>query len=197
MMKLFFLLLLLSGTADRESLRFSFSAEQGYDSSCGLSVLASLMDRYWKKPVDEASLVREFFSAKLAGGDLTVSFADMASVLKAKGFVCKAYQMTYDQLEKALGSYAPLIVHYDRPLGHFALALSARRGELLVADPAEGATSLGRRHFESRWSGKVLVALLPGRSVDPEIIGKAAASVWGRCELLDRVALARPGTAPW
>ena len=45
-MKLALLLLLLSGTTDRESLRFTYSTEQGYDTSCGLTTLSCLMDKY-------------------------------------------------------------------------------------------------------------------------------------------------------
>lgn len=195
--KVFFLLLLLSGSGDRESLRFSCIAEQGFDTSCGLSVLASLMEGYWGRKADEFSLAATFFSDRLAKGDLTVSFADMAAILKVEGFACKAYQMSYEQLENAIGKYAPVVVHYDKPEGHFAMALAVREGELLIADPAEGAFTMGRRSFESRWSGKVLVAVLPGGTVDSALLAKAKCSVWGRGEFLDRVGMARVGAMPW
>jgi len=194
-MRLFLLLLVFSETVDRESLRFAYSTEQGFDTSCGLTALSCLMDRYWSVPSDEVSLARDFLAERIAGGDLTVSFADMAAILKAKGFSCKAYQMTFDQLEKAVAGYAPVIVHYDKPEGHFALVLAVRDGSVLTADPAEGTISKGQATFESLWSGNVMLAALPGRAVNLELIEEAKRSVWGRSELLDRAALA--GIAGW
>lgn len=194
-MRLFLLLLVFSETVDRESLRFAYSTEQGFDTSCGLTALSCLMDRYWSVPSDEVSLARDFLAERIAGGDLTVSFADMAAILKAKGFSCKAYQMTFDQLEKAVAGYAPVIVHYDKPEGHFALVLAVRDGSVLTADPAEGTISKGQATFESLWSGNVMLAALPSRAVNLELIEEAKRSVWGRSELLDRAALA--GIAGW
>ena len=188
--KLFLLLFLLSGSVDRESLRFAYSAEQGYDRSCGLAALTCLMDRYWGIASDEISLAREFFSEKLASGDFTVSFADMAAVLGAKKFAYKAYRMTYKQLEKAVEKYAPVVVHYDKPEGHFALVLAMHGAEVLVADPAEGAIVNSQADFESRWSGKVLVASMPGGKVNTKLLAEAESSAWGRVELLDKAALA-------
>lgn len=196
-MRLFLLLLVFSETVDRESLRFAYSTEQGFDTSCGLTTLSCLMDRYWEVPSDEVSLARDFLAERIAGGDLTVSFADMAAILKAKGFSCGAYQMTFDQLEKAVAGYAPVIVHYDKPDGHFALVLAVRDGSVLTADPAEGTISKGQAAFESLWSGNVMLAALPGRVVNLELIEEAKRSVWGRGELLDRAALAGAGIARW
>jgi uncharacterized protein len=192
-LRVVFLLLLLSGTADREEIRFSYCMEQGYDSSCGLTVLACLMDRYWGIPADELGLANEFFAEKLAAGDFRVSLADMAAVLGMKGFVCKAYRMTFEQLGKATGKYGPVVVHYDKPDGHFALALAMREEEVIVADPAEGTVLMGRGSFEARWSGKVLVAVFPGGKLDSILFGAAESSVWGRSDLLDRVAAADIG----
>ena len=188
-MKSFLILLLLSETIDKESLRFIHSSEQGYDTSCGLTALACLIDRYWGIPADERSLAETYLANKLAAGNLTISFADMALILHAKGFVWKAYRMSYDQLEQAAAAYAPMIIHYDKPEGHFALLISARDGELVIGDPAEGTTLRGREYFESRWSGAVLLAANPeGRLNEQELV---AATLWaqGRSALLDESAL--------
>jgi predicted double-glycine peptidase len=178
-------------------LRFSFIAEQGYDSSCGLTVLASLLDRYWGRRTNELNLVGEFFADRLAKDDLTISLADMARVLLAKGFACKAYEMSYEQLEKAVGKYPPIIVHFDRTGGHFALILATRGGELLLADPAEGTSWKERRRFESEWSGKALAAVFPGGAVDSVLLANAFSQAHGRGDLLDRAALAWMGGSSW
>ena len=196
-MKLLLLFFLLSETTDRESLRFEYSTEQGFDTSCGLTTLSCLMDRYWGIPADEVSLARDFLAEKIGGGDLTVSFADMAAILKAKGFSCRAYQMNFGQLEKAVAKYAPVIIHYDRPEGHFVLVLAIRDGSVLTADPAEGTISREKATFESLWSGNVMLAALPGRAVNIELIEEAKRSVWGRGELLERAALTGVGVARW
>jgi len=121
----------------------------------------------------------------------------MAAILKAKGFSCKAYQMNFGQLEKAVARYAPIIVHYDRPEGHFALVLAIQDGSVLTADPAEGTISKEKATFESLWSGNVMLAALPGRAVNLELIEEAKRSVWGRGEFLERAALVGAGVTGW
>ena len=187
-MRHFLLLLLLSETIDRESLRFIHSSEQGYDTSCGLTTLACLIDRYWGIPADERSLAETYLANKLAAGDLTISFADMALILNAEGFVWKAYRMSFDQLEQAAAAYAPIIVHYDKPEGHFALLLSVRGRELVTGDPAEGTILRGRDYFESRWSGAVIVAVKPEGTLNKKEL--EAAVIWARSRsaLLDKSA---------
>jgi predicted double-glycine peptidase len=191
--KLAIFLLALSETIDKESLRFAYSTEQGYDSSCGLTTLACLMDRFWGVPADETTLANEFFADKLAMGDLTVTFAEMARILEARGFAWKAYRMNFEQLAAAAIGYAPLIIHYDRPEGHFALVLSLKDGAVIIADPAEGTIALGRGHFESKWSGAVLVAVHPKGALNERLLDEAGRSVRGRNMLLDRAARKEAG----
>jgi hypothetical protein len=47
-------LLLLQNVQSTETLRFAHVAEQGYDTSCGLSALSDLVSRYWNCPVSKA-----------------------------------------------------------------------------------------------------------------------------------------------
>ncbi|HWR13054.1 MAG TPA: cysteine peptidase family C39 domain-containing protein [Rectinemataceae bacterium] len=190
--KLAIFLLAFAETIDKESLRFAYSAEQGYDRSCGLTTLACLMDRFWGVPADETALAKEFLADKLATGDLTVTFAEMARILEARGFAWKAYRMSFGQLAAAAANYAPLIVHYDRPEGHFALVLSLDDGAITISDPAEGTIALGRALFESKWSGAVLVAVRPKGALNAKLLDEAGRSVRGRKMLLDRAA--RGGT---
>jgi len=186
--KLAIFLLAFSETIDKESLRFAYSAEQGYDSSCGLTTLASLLDKFWGMPADETALAKEFLADKLATGDLMVTFAEMARILEARGFAWKAYRMNFGQLAAAAASYAPLIVHYDRPEGHFALVLSVHDGAATISDPAEGTIAMERVHFESKWSGAVLVAVHPKGGLNETLLDEADRGVYGRKMLLDRAA---------
>lgn len=194
--KWWLLLLLLASTLDRESLRFAYIAEQGWDNSCGFGALAYLMNRYWGKPADETSLVIEFFPERIVSGDLTVSFADMSAILKAKGFACAGYRMDYAQLGAALKAYAPILVHFSFPDGHFALALAQDDDWIIVSDPAEGTLVLPKEDFLSRWSGKALVAAIPGRKADKAFLGEAISATLARAALLERLAIRLPGQVP-
>ena len=196
-LKLAILFLILTETTDRESLRFAYCAEQGYDTSCGLTTLAFFMDRFWGIQAEETALAEEFFAEKLAAGDLTVSFADMARILEARGFAWKALRMNFEQFEAASAGYAPLIVHYDKPEGHFALALATEDGVIIVADPAEGAIALSRFTFESKWSGAVLASILPAGTLNQKYLEEAVESVRGRTILLDRMTRQRIGNSSW
>lgn len=194
--KWWLMLLLLAGARDRESLRFAYIAEQGWDTSCGFGALACLMSRYWGAPADETSLAIEFFPERIVSGDLTVSFADMSAILKAKGFACAGYRMDYAQLGAALSAYAPLLVHFSYPDGHFALALARGGGGIIVSDPAEGTIVLTKEEFLSRWSGKVLVAAIPGGKADKAFLREAISATLAKVALLERLAIRLPGQVP-
>jgi predicted double-glycine peptidase len=140
-----------------ESLRFAQVAEQGYDTSCGLSVLAELLTRYWNYPISEEALLAEWSVLRQMSGqpqnptstrnqeNYSVSFKDMQDLLSHHGFTSKAFRFTYEQLVKASGSYAPLILHFADQEGHFVLCLYAEDDFLVIADPAEGVYWLSRR----------------------------------------------------
>ncbi len=86
-----------------------------------------------------------------------ISFALMRRILSDYGIDSCGYSMTYGQLESALGIYAPVIVHFDSPTDHFALALATLSGYCLIGDPAEGIVLYGKSSFLRSWSGMVLV----------------------------------------
>lgn len=182
---MFSLCLALGYLQDREHLRFEYSTEQGYDTSCGLSTLACFLDLYWAEPTDEIMLASEFFRAKMETGDLTVSFSDMKRVLESKGFKVEGYKMNFEQLEKATVQYAPIIVHYNEPESHFALVLGISDERVVTADPAEGTIERDRASFEISWSGNVMLAMKPGKKQQVERRTKAVEAAIGRRELAE------------
>lgn len=191
------LLLSLLEITDRESLRFVYSEEQGYDSSCGLSTLVCLMATYWDVPASESALARDFLKEKLKAGDYTTNFADMKRILEAKGFKVAAYKMNLSQLSKAAEKYAPLLVHYAEPEGHFVLVLSVQEESVVVADPAQGLEMLALRDFEARWSGHVLLAAIPNQKPNGVALDGARAEALGRDRLLEHASLIQAGAARW
>ena len=155
------LLLLLQNLTGFEAQHFSSVAEQGFDTSCGLSVLSDLMSRYWMYPLSEDALINDWLSSIAEPHNqvdtYTISFKDMQNLLTNHGFSSKAYRFTYDQLVKAAVSYAPLILHLSDQEGHFVLCLSAQDDVLVIADPAEGVYWISKADFLFHWQGYSLL----------------------------------------
>jgi ABC-type bacteriocin/lantibiotic exporter with double-glycine peptidase domain len=155
------------------------------------------MSTYWGIPASENTLARDFLKEKLEASDYTTNFADMKRILEAKGFKVAAYKMNPSQLSKATERYAPLLVHYAKPEGHFVLVLSVREESVVVADPAQGLESLALKDFEALWSGYVLLAAIPKRKPNNVALDGARAEALGRNKLLERASLTQAGAARW
>lgn len=173
------------GLEDRETLRFAYSSEQGFDTSCGLSTLACLLKTYWGQETSEIELARECFGGR-AEGDYSVSLAGLKGLLVARGFAAAACQMSFPQLAEAAARFPPVLVHYDAPRGHFALVLAVNEEGVITADPAEGTVILSRGDFEGRWSGYAILAALPDSRPEGGAIEAAIAQCMGRRRLLER-----------
>ena len=155
------------------------------------------MATYWDVPASESALARDFLKEKLEAGDYTTNFADMKRILEAKGFKVAAYKMNLSQLSKAADKYAPLLVHYAEPEGHFVLVLSVQEESVVVADPAQGLETLALKDFEALWSGYVLLAAIPNRKPNGVALDGARAEALGRNRLLERASLTQAGAARW
>jgi predicted double-glycine peptidase len=177
--------LTLQNIQNREVMRFIHSTEQGFDSSCGLSTLAAFLSIYWGIAATEVSVWEDYLSGKLALDDSTVSFEDMRTVLKAKGFTVAAFKMTWSELVEVTTRYSPLIVHYDEPEGHFALVLSISEDRVVTVDPAEGTVEKDRSAFEGTWSGNVMLARRLGESPNAAFLTEAVKAAAGRRELAE------------
>ena len=179
--------LVLSALAPKEELRFRGAAEQGFDTSCGLSAAACLMSEYWGLPASEGELAAALPRSRLLAGDLRVSLADLKAALEARGFAARAYRMDFEELAAAAARHAPVLVHYDRPEGHFALVLGVAGGRVVAADPATGTAALGRADFLRRYGGLALLAARRDLARDEGALKAALALAGGRAELLERV----------
>ncbi|MDX9826295.1 MAG: cysteine peptidase family C39 domain-containing protein [Spirochaetia bacterium] len=197
MLKIAFLLIVLAGVKDRESLRFLHCTEQGFDNSCGLSVLACLMDKYWNFPSDELALAVDYLSNSFETKEFQISFAVMAEILEKKGFLQKAYKMDYEQLCQATERFAPVIVHFSKPKGHFALVLAVNDHWILVADPAEGCIFIEQSCFQERWSGALLAAIGTKTAKNSALLAEAIDSAESRLTLLQKASSAIIGNARW
>jgi ABC-type bacteriocin/lantibiotic exporter with double-glycine peptidase domain len=199
MAELLSFLLLLQNIQGLEELRFSSVAEQGYDTSCGLSILSDLLTRYWNYPVTEEALLTEWLTLrqaqtqpatdnKLHTEDIyAISFKDMQDLLSSHGFVSKAFRINYTQLVKATSSYAPLILHFADQEGHFVLCLHAEDDFLVIADPAEGVYWLSRDDVILRWQGYALLVQRPGQMKESQALRAAVEETLERRNTLQRL----------
>ena len=125
-----------------EELRFTYAQKQGYDTSCGVAVTASLLNTYWNTPVNEPDLYQDMIIDRTAETDTTytVSFLTISEYLKQHRIAARAYKMDFPTLTDSLQKdYAPIIVNYIEPRPHFALLLHIdTRGFAFLADPARG-----------------------------------------------------------
>ena len=168
---------LFSLTTSKEALRFQYSHEQGFDTSCGLSVAASLLDRYWDIPTSELELLALGVVERAEGDDYTVNLADMAKAFAAYELASRAYQADWDSLVQMVErGFAPLVVHYDRPVRHFALLLGFVGQSVILADPASGLEVLSREQFLARYSGAAMAVASRQQSVNTGMV--AAAIDW-------------------
>jgi predicted double-glycine peptidase len=173
----------------KESLRFQYTLEQGYDSSCGMTVVATALDRYWGVPTSEVELIEAALGDGLQAGDYTVSLADMARAFEARGVAARAFRLGWEGLEGLVGKgYAPVVVHYAMPEKHFALLLGFRDGRAITVDPARGLESLSREDFGKRYSGAALALASRERPKNAAMVDEAVASAAGRRARLEDAA---------
>lgn len=160
----------------KESLRFQYTMEQGFDTSCGMSVVATALNLYWGVPTDELELIESTMGGKLENGVYTVSLADMAQAFEGRGLATRAYRLGWVELEGLIAKgYAPVVVHYSEPKKHFALLLGFKGGRAITVDPARGLESLSRKAFEERYSGTVMALASKTLKADTVLVDEAVA----------------------
>jgi len=181
--------LILSVALSKEALRFQYTYEQGFDTSCGIAVAATLLNTYWGLNVSERELIEKFISLKIEKKDYSVTLADIAAIVKSYNLASKAYAMNIAQLRDAVKKgFAPIIVHYKKPVKHFVLLLGFDNEWIIVADPARGLEAIAEATFMERYSGNVLLVASNSRKVQLEKLGSAISTASTRADLLELAA---------
>ena len=135
----FLFTLLSAALISEEELRFTPVYKQGYDTSCGIAVAASLLSAYWT--VNENNLYTAMILDRIGDGtgNYTVSFSTIAESLQKYGIQSRAYAMNWQELSDILAKgYTPVIVYYAKPNPHFVLLLHIEDEYAFAADPAQG-----------------------------------------------------------
>lgn len=115
--------------------------------------------------VSESALIDRYARGDDYGGDPgepcePLSLAGMASILDDFGIPAMTLKGSLeDTVIPLLESGAPVVLHYDRPSPHFALALDAEACQVFVADPADGLSAPSYGELARRMSGYVLLPL--------------------------------------
>ena len=149
-----------------EELRFSYAQKQGYDTSCGVAVTASLLNTYWNTPINEADLYQNMVFDRVEEVDTTytISFLTMTEYLKQHRIAARAFKMDFSTLADSLQKgFAPIVVNYIEPRPHFALLLHIdTRGYAFLADPARGFGVVDSQTFNKNYSGNALLTASSG-----------------------------------
>lgn len=159
-MNTFMFLILSTMVIPQEEMRFTHVFKQNFDTSCGISTTATLLNKYWNISVFGDEMYQEILD-RLEDGDIdyTINFLTIAEFLLRHSIQSRAFKMDWDQLVNNLAQgFGPIIVHYNRPLPHFALLLHIEDDYAFVADPARGYEAIDRKTFLQRYSGNVLLA---------------------------------------
>jgi predicted double-glycine peptidase len=184
----FLFTLLSAALLSEEELRFTSINKQGYDTSCGIAVTASLLSTYWNIPVTEEELYTTMILDRIEDGSAahyTVSFSTIAECLKEYGIQSRAYAMNWQELSDSLAKgYAPIIVHYGEPNPHFALLLHIEGEYAFVADPAQGFGLAHKKIFTGKYSGNAMLTASRSAVKNTEA---ARAAVAGANMRLDRL----------
>jgi predicted double-glycine peptidase len=190
----FLFTLLSTMLLSEENLRFAYVYKQGYDTSCGVAVTASLLNTYWNIPIAEADLYQDLIldQATEDADVYTVSFLSIAEYLKTQGIQSRSYKMDWETLEDTLKKgYAPVLIHYEKPDPHFALLTHVEGGCAFIADPARGFGLMDRRWFMKNYSGNAMLTASRTASKDAEALETV---ISGGKERLNRLqGLARRG----
>lgn len=186
--------LLATVLVSEEELRFAPVFKQGYDTSCGISATATLLNTYWGLPVSEADMYQDMILDRLSEEDVnyTISMLAIMEYLEKHAVASQAYRMDWDTLADTLQKgYSPIIVHYEEPRPHFALLLGIEKNYAVVADPAFGIQLVGGARFARNYSGNALLTASRSLSKNTEYIGDIVGGEAKRLDSLEKLAARR------
>lgn len=120
--------------------------------TCGAASLAMVL-RYWGAPAAQDEIAAVLLERDLHG----IAGSRLAAFARERGMTAIAYTGDLPQLRDYVSKGRPLIVAWKMREGYHnvvVVGFDEERGDILVHDPAEGAS----RHvvaatFEQRWSG--------------------------------------------
>ena len=145
----------LSKIISFESLHFTSCYKQGLDTSCGIATTATFLRFFYNINLDEKKLIEQFFEKLKEKKDFTISMLDIKNILEYYGFTVKGVKVTRSQLLK-YSMYAPIILHFEKPLKHFTIFSGFYGQYIFLVDPSIGVHFIDSKDFDSKFSGYAL-----------------------------------------
>jgi predicted double-glycine peptidase len=198
-MSRFMFILLASVLVSEEELRFIPVFKQGYDTSCGISATATLLNTYWGVPISEAAMYQDMIIERVSEEDAnyTISMLTIMEYLKKHDIASQAYRMDWDTLLDTLHKgYSPIVVHYKEPRPHFALLLGIEKNYAIVADPAFGMQLVNLGVFTRNYSGNALLTASRSLSKNTGYIQGVVGNETARLVSLEKLAKTRRFSIP-
>ena len=190
-MKTLYILFLLLGITPNEALKFNFINKQEFDTSCGFSAVSSILNVYYDIDVSEKMIISNYLTNILTNNltnIYTSSLLDLSSILTSYGIENKSFKMTFEQLNKALVKYSPVLVHMTKPQTHFLLVLDCYADNVIIADPARGLKLIQKNDFIDKWSGVVLLTASKERILNKVRLNKAVTRLKQKQRFMERLA---------
>jgi len=144
-----------SNIVSKEACRFVYGYKQGKMTSCGLTAIASLLTYYYDTAITENDIIKSFFKDKEANKDYMVSLQDLKEIATSFSFKTKAVKVDIEKLNKFI-TYAPIIIHFQKPSTHFTLLIGTYYNYYILADSGLGLYFMEREEFNNHWSGYCL-----------------------------------------
>jgi len=186
-----YLFLLLSFVTPNEAIKFNYIHKQGFDTSCGFSAVSSILNVYYDIDVTEKMIISNYLTNILTNNltnIYTSSLLDLSSILTSYGIENKSFKMTFEQLNKALVKYSPVLVHMTKPQTHFLLVLDCYADNVIIADPARGLKLIQKNDFIDKWSGVVLLTASKERILNKVRLNKAVTRLKQKQRFMERLA---------
>ncbi|WP_439107495.1 C39 family peptidase [Congregibacter sp.] len=142
--------------------------KQQRDYSCGAAALATVLTHFYNDPVSEEVLLQQLLSQRRSAGaealhSQGLSFADMASLARARDYPVLGVELAYQDLKRLA---VPVIVAL-RVAGRAHFSVLRRINNLdriFLADPSWGNRQLGKEEFlkifartEDNSTGRILI----------------------------------------
>lgn len=79
-------------------------------------------------------------------------------ILSRAGMNAVVLKLAKSELEDAVRQFSTIILHFNRPAGHYVQLRTAGGWGAIISDPAEGTVWISSRQLEQRWSGVAICA---------------------------------------
>jgi uncharacterized protein len=134
---------------DRVQLGWDGIKRQELDNTCGLAVLATILE-WTGNPVTEAALHKQ---TKITDKGMSLfDWQQLAKKYKINGIWVRSEPSALESLP------TPFVVQIKDPTGHFVIVRRAYNGHVYIADPNVGNVLLSQPEFLRVWTGRAFVA---------------------------------------